>query len=230
VQPLLILIWCCAVRVSTGDISAADLRMLGSKLPVWSLPRAQPGGGACLSMSAWGPDQDPWGLVLNRPIAPIPPSLANQAPGGAAAAMTAAARPHVRLQDLVAVGGKEGGIVLVDAQAGTLVQAIDKVHWQLKRGALGALLGVAGLGGGGGGIAGIGGGGGHNTAAKVAARTGVGGPPPPNAVGAPVTEVVCVEGGMLSGGADGVVRYHPLAALTTPHAADQAPLFTMTRT
>jgi hypothetical protein len=178
------------------------------------------------------------------------------------------------------VGGKEGGIVLVDAAAGTLVQAIDKVHWQLKRGPLGALLGAAGLGGGGGGIAGmilllvtrvlgraccgsidnaagrpstpdlgcsqmvkatqshthihthagIGGGAGHNTAARVAARTGVGGPPPHNAVGAPVTEVVCVEGGMLSGGADGVVRYHPLAALTTPHAADQAPLFTMTKT
>lgn len=36
---------------------------------------------------------------------------------------------------------------------------------------------------------------------------------PANAVGVPVTSVVCSEGGLMTAGLDGAVRYHPLASL-----------------
>lgn len=35
-------------------------------------------------------------------------------------------------------------------------------------------------------------------------------PPPQNAVGCPITSVICCEGGLLTCGADGVVLHHQL--------------------
>ncbi|KAL6762996.1 hypothetical protein V8C86DRAFT_462005 [Haematococcus lacustris] len=133
-------------------------------------------------------------------------------PAAKVAGMSAAAAlglGSVRLRDLVACGGKEGGVAVVDVSRGLCVQTLDKVHWQAKRNPLASLFQ------------------GGDAAAAAAAATRVAraeGYAPMNAVGVAVSELLCVEGGMLTGGADGIVRYHPLAALVATATAAASPV------
>ncbi len=192
--------------------------MLGSQVPLWVLPKPPgPHGGACTCMASWSPDTDPFGLSLPRPppsLATLPAALtrrgsstdpspapsrtpshpgalAGAASGGTAAGTTVdfAAAPPLRLRDLVAVGGKEGSVLFIDATSGHCVQALDRVHWQVKRNPLTGLLH-----------------GGEHRSSPYLHRYGT----PANASGVAVNGIVCVEGGMLTCGMDGIVRFHPL--------------------
>ncbi len=200
-----------------------------------------PLGGSCLCMTTWGPEQDPHGLVIPRPhVLPPSPlqsgsgvalsvlggqpaalrssagssaMLAAAAAGGGGSAQGGSATQlpaHVRLRHLVACGGKDGSVLLIDGATGALVAGMDKVHWQHSRGSARALVGMllGGGTGGGGSAASLGGGGMAGSAhshhhAQPHASSGV--------VGVPVTGLVACEGGMVSCGADGVVRFHALS-------------------
>jgi len=214
-----------------GDLVALDLRMLGPRpMPVWSVSRAHAGGVQC--MATWGCCEGLAGTALPRPLpksgaaargsvgpnasasAPasrsgsvhgpgqVVPPYGSPAPGTPAAAAAAhglqrvspsgASQGTLSVGSLLVSGGKDGSVVVVDAADGSVVAAMERVHWQVRKNPLALFTG-----------------GGDRRAASG------GGGAPSNAVGVAVTSLQCCEGGMLSTGADGVLRYHPFAALSS---------------
>jgi hypothetical protein len=121
--------------------------------------------------------------------------------GEACGPLTPAARraPAMRLSDVVVSGGRDGSIVAINVHSGSSVQVLERAHYTERRGLLGGRLGGGAAAAAGPRAAADGGGG--------VARRG----PPAGAAGAAVTGLAACPEGLLSSGADGVVRFHPLS-------------------
>jgi hypothetical protein len=113
----------------------------------------------------------------------------------------APASSPVPLGRLLVSGGRDGSLAVVDARDGSVLQVVPLVHWTARRGGLGALLG--GLRGGGSAAA---------SSPSDAFGPSYRPPPPRDALGAQVNGLAVTPDGVLSCGADGAVRFHPLAA------------------
>jgi hypothetical protein len=109
----------------------------------------------------------------------------------------------VPLGRLLVSGARDGSLAVVDARDGSVLQVVPMAHWSVRRGGLGALL--AGLRGGGAG-------GGATAAATSEPLPAYRPPPPQDAVGAQINGFAVTPDGVLSCGADGAVRFHPLAS------------------
>lgn len=110
-----------------------------------------------------------------------------------AAAAAAAGLPPMQLSDVVVSGGKDGTLVVLNVHTGSAVQVLEAAHYVEKKGLLGG------------------------RSARVMAGSAWDQPTrrarPAAAVAAAITGMsVCPEG-VVSCGADGVVRLHPLAHL-----------------
>jgi hypothetical protein len=124
-----------------------------------------------------------------------------------AVAPAAPASSPVPLGRLLVSGGRDGSLAVVDARDGSVLQVVPLAHWTARRGGLGALLG--GLRGAGASAAASSAAGGSDA---LGARPCYRPPAPRDAVGAQVNGLAVTPDGVLSCGADGAVRFHPLAA------------------
>ncbi|GAX73065.1 hypothetical protein CEUSTIGMA_g518.t1 [Chlamydomonas eustigma] len=185
-----------------GDLTALDLRMLSSRAPLWSLPRAHHGPVTSVSCWASGTSTAPTTCIS------LPGNRAGAAglPTGASISAPAAVVP---LQQLMVSGSKDGSILVVDVQSGKVMDALDKVHYAASKNPF-VVLSKA--------IEGIGS---HNVdqnhhQGSAGGRNSGGGSSrkskPSGITGAAVTSVVCLQDGVLSCGVDGAVRFHGLAA------------------
>lgn len=178
----------------SGSLTALDLRMLGrsSKDPVWSIHGIH-AGTPSMCCDSWGMALDAAGnpphvLLPRTTSAPQSPSNVSSMPSSTCQEHSGVNQGSVRLCDCVVSGGKDGSCVIVDASTGTIVQAQELVHWTTRRNVL-SLFSTSGSG------------------VSAGQRDS---PPPRNAVGVPVSSVVCCEGGLLTAGADGAVLHHRL--------------------
>ncbi|KAG2488583.1 hypothetical protein HYH03_012902 [Edaphochlamys debaryana] len=180
-----------------GELVATDLRMMASKEYIWTIPRAH--GGAITSLAQWGPN-----------AAGV---LTWSGPGPAGAAAPLPSTPHAqhaaqqqqpqhaqqaKLCNLVASGGKDGSLVLVDISSGKVVSSLERAHASTRTGFPGLLAAAAAS---------------AAPGARAIDRAIVRRSRHPGAGVAVGGLACCTEGGpgLLSCGADGVVRYHPLA-------------------
>ena len=122
--------------LQAGDLTALDLRMLSSRTStsplLWTLPRAHHSSVTSLSCWASGTSTAP----TTRIMLPMQTSVGGAGGGGASVSSSPAPSVHnggggsavVPLQQLVVSGAKDGSIVVVDAQTGRIVSAMDKVR------------------------------------------------------------------------------------------------------
>ncbi len=108
----------------------------------------------------------------------------------------------------------------MDALHGRVLGSLDRAHYSLPRGLTSLLMGAVGrVTGSSPSLAQLPGGGGAPSAPTSSGPqqgAGQGRTRPANATGAAVTDVACTpDGGIVSCGSDGVVRYHTLADLVT---------------
>jgi hypothetical protein len=188
----------------TGDLTALDLRMLSSRAPLWSLPRAHHGPVTSVSCWASGTSTAPTSCIT------LPGSKGVTGPAGASTSSTTAAAV-VPLQQLMVSGSKDGSVLVVDIQSGKVMDALDKVHYVASKNPF-VVLSKA--------IEGIGSQidqhhqhhqGSRGSSSGGAASSGKRSKPS-GITGAAVTSVVCLQDGVLSCGVDGAVRFHGLAA------------------
>lgn len=150
-----------------GDLTALDLRMLAR--PVWILPRAH--HGPVQSVAAWacGTQAAPSSSVL-VPGVSSSPSRGVPAPSSVS----------VPLQSLLASGGKDGSLVVVDVASGRVVDAVLQAHWTSSKNPLAGMMKLF-----------------SGNAGSSANQ---------HRVGASISSVVCLQDGVLTCGADGAVR------------------------
>ena len=126
--------------------------------------------------------QTPSSLPLTLPLTlPLPLPLPLQA----------------KLCNLLVSGSKDGSLVLVDISSGRVVAAAERAHASQRTGLPGLLAAASAAAAGG---------------PKPVDRSVARRSRPPNAAGVAVGGLACLpDAGVVSCGADGVVRYHPLA-------------------
>lgn len=151
--------------------------------------------------------------------------------GGSSSSVRAATLDRIRLQDLVVSGGKDGSLKIVEAATGHLLQVVERAHHTTRRTGLGGLFS----------------GGVTHAQAFTAHVAGAVAPLPAAAstrshpgsqresadgggrgvsgggrrmvdVAAAVSGVQCCREGVVSTGADGAVRLHPLGSLLSSSA------------
>ncbi len=167
-----------------GGLTALDVRMLADGRQLWA---SNPHGGSSGSSAPGVSALAAWDGGCEAPEALT-----------AAAAEAARRAPPMRLADVVVSGGRDGSIAVVNVHSGTAVQVVEAAHWTEKRGLLGGRLGGASLGGAGSP---------HGGEGPLPARRAR----PGGAAGAAVTGLAACPEGLLSGGADGAVRFFPLS-------------------
>ncbi|KXZ50483.1 hypothetical protein GPECTOR_16g658 [Gonium pectorale] len=173
----------------SGELVATDLRMMAAREYIWTIPRAH--ASAVTAMAQWGPGAAGV-LTLPQPAAAAAAAAASS-PGARHSAAPSAAL----MSNLLVSGGKDGSLALVDISSGKVVSYLERAHCATKTGLPGLLAAAAASAGGGG---------------RPVDRTIVRRSRPAGAGGAAVGALACVpDGGFLSCGSDGVVRYHPLA-------------------
>ena len=120
----------CLSPTVSGDLTALDLRMLSSRAPLWTLPRAHHGS-AVTSLSCWASGTATAPTTRIKLAAPdslqkTPGATAGSSGGGAAAAA-------VPLQQLLVSGAKDGSVFVVDVQSGKAVDVMDRVHFTASK-------------------------------------------------------------------------------------------------
>ncbi|GIL85903.1 hypothetical protein Vretifemale_14429, partial [Volvox reticuliferus] len=190
----------------SGELVATDLRMMSAREFIWTIPRVHVG--PITAISQWGHSAPG---ILN--VAP-PPLTSPTAP--AAAGVGATGRPQssslshqpqpagpfqARMCNLLATGGRDGSLALVDISSGKVISSMERAHCTTRTGLPGLLAAAAAS-------AGSGVGGGPRPVDRSVARRSR----PSGASGVTVGGLCCVrDAGLLSCGTDGVVRYHPLS-------------------
>jgi hypothetical protein len=164
-----------------GGVAALDVRMLAEGRQVWAASPHAGGGGGAAGVTA-----------LAAWDGEAPEALTSEAARRGA--------PPMRLADVAASAGRDGAIALLNVHTGSAVQVVEAAHFTERRGLLGGRLG----------------GGGSTGAAPGSPRAGGDGlparrPRPAGAAAAPVTGLAACPEGLLSCGADGAVRFHPLS-------------------
>jgi hypothetical protein len=202
-----------------GVVTGYDVRMLAEQRPLWAVHHQQQqqqpgaGGAAAAAASAAAPGNSAAGITSlacwDAAWVGGGSSGSASSAGGGAAAAAAAAAAWTCMGGVVASGSRDGSITLWDVSSGALLQALPLTHYTERRG----LLERVGLGGGSSsrGVAGASDAalGGHDAGEdSVVMRT-----MPANAVPAAVTGLHACGEGLLSCGADGVLRFHPLTQL-----------------
>lgn len=165
-----------------GGLTAFDVRMLSDGKQLWTAS-PHPGGGGVAALAAWDGEAGE----------PLTAAAEAARGGGRDAAGGGGGAPAMRLADVVVSGGRDGSIALVNVHSGSTVQLIERAHYTERRGLLGGRLG-----GGGSPRAGDG---------ALPARRAA----PAGAAAAAVTGLAACPEGLMSVGADGVVRFHPLS-------------------
>jgi hypothetical protein len=107
-------------------------------------------------------------------------------------------RPPSWLGDLVVSGSKDGSIAVVNAHTGSTLQLLQLAHYTERRGLLERVVGSGASRAGSGGL--------EDAGPLLRVR-------PASAVAAAVADVAATGEGLVSVGADGVARFHPLAQL-----------------
>ncbi|GLI71120.1 hypothetical protein VaNZ11_016189, partial [Volvox africanus] len=192
----------------SGELVATDLRMMSAREFIWTIPRAHVG--PITAISQWGPSA---AGMLNMPPPPLPSPTAPAATVGGAPG-----RPHssaslshhhhqpagpslARMCNLLTTGGRDGSLALVDISSGKVLCSLERAHCTTRTGLPGLLAAAAAS-------AGSGSGGGPRPVDRSVARRSR----PSGASGVTVSGLFCMlDAGVLSCGADGVVRYHPLS-------------------
>ncbi|KAF6256376.1 hypothetical protein COO60DRAFT_1529772 [Scenedesmus sp. NREL 46B-D3] len=186
-----------------GELRGFDVRLLSEARPLWSVkPHTAAGlpAAAVTCVACWDP-----GMVGGSS------GMSASGGGGGGSDCTsysgsaAAFLPRSWLGDLVVSGGRDGSIAVVNAHTGTTLQLLQLAHYTERRGLLERVVGSSASRAGG-------------------ASLEDGGPllrvRPASAVAAAVTDVAATGEGLVSVGADGVARFHPLAHLLNHWAGD----------
>ena len=175
----------------SGGIGALDVRMMAEGQWVWQEPKVHKAG--VTGLASW--DVRGMGRGAGAGVVPWRGGVGHgevQSAAAAAAGVGVGTLP-MQLSDVVVSGGKDGALVVLNVHTGSPVQVLEAAHYVEKRGLLGG------------------------RSARVTAGSAwdqpTRRPRPVAAVAAAVTGVsVCAEG-VVSCGADGVVRLHPLGHL-----------------
>ncbi|EFJ47769.1 hypothetical protein VOLCADRAFT_117790 [Volvox carteri f. nagariensis] len=219
----------------SGELVATDLRMMSAREFIWTLPRVH--SGPITALAQWGPAA-PGILNLPQQGSPlaVPGFGSGSGPGSRSSVLPNPqhAQHHfshggptqARMSNLLVTGGRDGSLALVDISSGRVrgvtsgasgwhtfiiplslpvkvVSFLEKAHYTTRTGLPGLLAAAAASAGGGGGGSG----------ARLVDRSTVRRTRPAGTSGAAVGGLCCMPdcSGVLSCGADGVVRYHPLS-------------------
>jgi hypothetical protein len=207
-----------------GTLQGFDMRVLTQARPLWSVKphvAAAAGGttaaaaGCVTCVTCW----DPGMVGGSSGMSASGSGSSSEAAASYAASYTGSSgsatasysggsgvfRPPSWLGDLVVSGSKDGSLAVVNAHTGSTLQLLQLAHYTERRGLLERVVGSGASRAGSGGLDDVG--------PLLRVR-------PASAVAAAVADVAATGEGLVSVGADGVARFHPLAHLLNHWAGD----------
>jgi hypothetical protein len=196
-----------------GALRGFDVRVLSEARPIWSAKPHVGGGGlggsaAVTCVTCWDPGMVGGSSGMSSGGCGSSSSGDDRDGAGVSCSGSASAsvfRPPSWLGDLVVSGSRDGSIAVVNAHTGSTLQHLQLAHYTERRGLLERVVGSSASRAGSGGL--------DDGGPLLRVR-------PANAVAAAVSDVAATGEGVVSVGADGVARFHPLAHLLNHWAGD----------